>query len=114
VLSLMGVTAGACSPRSPAAEPDPATSVVLRGVVTYRARLALPPGTRITVRLADVSRADGPASVVARDRLDPGRRYTVQARVEQAGALWFLTTATYPVDPTRWPESMDVVVEPSR
>ena len=132
-LSLLGL-AGACSHGRPAAAPDPATSVVLRGVVTYRARVALPPGTRITVRLADVSRADAPATViaqqlihasgeqvpipftlsVARNRLEPGRRYAVQARVEQAGELWFLTTAAQPVDPASWPESMEVIVEHTR
>jgi len=132
-LSLPGLACGACSPSPPVAAPDPAT-VVLRGVVTYRPRLALPPGTRITVRLADVSRADEPATViaqqliqtsgeqvpipftlpVARDRLEPGRRYAVQVRVDQAGELWFLTTGAHRVDPARWPDSMEIVVEQVR
>lgn len=35
------------------------------GTVTFRERIALPPGAVVTVRVVDVSRADAPATVLA-------------------------------------------------
>lgn len=46
---------------------DDATPTVrtISGTVTYRERVALPPGAVVTVRVLDVSRADAPATVLA-------------------------------------------------
>ena len=106
----------------------------LRGEVTYRVRMALPEDAIIVVVFADVSRADAPMTVVARqeirpagrqvpipfalavDRtaLGPGRRYVARATIESAGTLLLTTTRAYPVDPAAWPERLELVLEPVR
>ncbi|QMW23036.1 YbaY family lipoprotein [Sandaracinobacteroides saxicola] len=45
---------------------------VLTGTATYLQRMALPPGSRLTVTLADVSLADAPMKVVATTEVRPG------------------------------------------
>lgn len=88
----------------------------LEGTATYRERIALPPDALFEVELLDVSRADAPAVVLGRSKLDPagqppfrfeivydddavrlGRRYTVRANVKQRGRLLFTTDRVYPV-----------------
>ncbi|MFC4256070.1 hypothetical protein GRI97_11925 [Altererythrobacter xixiisoli] len=89
-----------------------ANRVTLTGTVAYRERMALPDNARISVQLADVSRADAPATIVAQtsfrsngrqvpipftlqynpNRLQPNGRYTVSARITGAdGTLMFIT-----------------------
>ena len=84
----------------------------LRGTVSYRERMALPPTAQVEVTLADVSLMDAPASVIARQsftadgrqvpfafsltvdqrRLDPRHSYAVAARITDAsGKLMFIT-----------------------
>lgn len=93
-----------------------AAGAVLEGTATYRERIALPPGAVFEAQLQDVSRADAPATVLGRAKLEPagqppfrfaiaydesavvaGRRYTVRATVSQDGRLLFTTDRTYPV-----------------
>ncbi len=50
-----------------------AATRVLRGTVSYRERIALPPKAIVEVKLLDVSRADAPAHVIAETRVS-GRR----------------------------------------
>lgn len=89
----------------------------VRGTITWRERIALPPDAEIIVRLQDVSRTDAPATVLAEQRiradghqppftfalevdasrLDARMRCTVSARVEQAGRLLFINDTAYPV-----------------
>ena len=88
----------------------------LSGTVTYRERIALPPGATIEVKLVDVSRADAPATTIAETSvtaaaqvpipyalafddagIEPRRRYTLQARITVGGKLWFATTTHHPV-----------------
>jgi putative lipoprotein len=42
---------------------------VVSGRVSFRERIALPPGAVVTVRVADVSRADGPAVILAQNAI---------------------------------------------
>jgi len=84
--------------------------------VTYRERIALPADAVFEAELQDVSKADAPAVVLGRARLDPAgqppfrfeiayddaavqanRRYTVRATVRHQGRLWFTTDTHYPV-----------------
>jgi uncharacterized lipoprotein YbaY len=86
----------------------------LTGRVTYRARVALPAGAVIEIRLLDVSRVDAPAALVARREvetrgeqvpvpftlaydpraIDPRRRYAVEATITIDGRIaWRSTTA---------------------
>jgi putative lipoprotein len=43
---------------------------VVSGTVSFRERIALPPGAVVTVRVADVSRADGPAVILAQNAIE--------------------------------------------
>jgi putative lipoprotein len=45
------------------------TRRVVSGTVSFRERIALPPGAVVTVRIADVSRADGPAVILAQNAI---------------------------------------------
>ncbi|MDH4181230.1 MAG: YbaY family lipoprotein [Betaproteobacteria bacterium] len=88
----------------------------LEGTAAYRERIALPPDAVFEAELQDVSKADAPAVVLGRARLDPagqppfrfaiayddaavkaGRRYTVRATVRHQGQLMFTTDTHTPV-----------------
>jgi putative lipoprotein len=105
---LLALGASACASGTP--NPAPAASATVTGSVTYRERMALPPGATVTVRLQDVSRADASAEVLAEQvivptaqvpipfvlRYDPARidarhSYSVAARIEVDGKLWFIS-----------------------
>lgn len=90
---------------------------VVRGTVTFRERLALPPNARVVVRLSDVSRMDVAATTIAettfvvgtrqvpivfmlpydRARIDPSHRYAVGATILTGGQLMFSTDSAYHV-----------------
>jgi len=74
----------------PASSQDTQT---ITGSATYRERIALPPGTVFEATLEDVSRADAPAEVVGR------------VRVEKPGQPPFRFSIAY--DPARWDLSSD-------
>jgi uncharacterized lipoprotein YbaY/uncharacterized lipoprotein NlpE involved in copper resistance len=88
----------------------------LQGSATYRERMLLPPDAVFEATLQDISRADAPARVIDRVRLDPagqppfrfelvyddaaitpGRRYAVRATVTHQGRLLFTTDRVYSV-----------------
>lgn len=88
----------------------------LPGTAMYRERIALPPAAVFEVELQDVSKADAPALVLGRARLDPagsspfrfeiayddsavqaGHRYTVRANIKLHEKLLFTTDRHYPV-----------------
>lgn len=108
--------AGAClvgaglATRAFADAPD-ARDAVIEGSVVYRERMMLPPGARVEVELADVSRADAPAVTIASVQIedartspipyrltyDPARidvrfTYALQARIYDGDRLIFLNT----------------------
>jgi putative lipoprotein len=88
-------------------------SATLRGRVTYRARVALPAGAVVEVRLLDVSRADAAATELARSVVttrgeqvpvpfalayDPGvidgrGRYVIEATITVGSRVAWRTTA---------------------
>jgi len=101
----------------------------LEGTVTYRERIALPPGATVEVALLDVSLADAPATTVAETIVAPtgqvpvpyklsydsgaivaGRSYALQARIVQDGRLLFLTTTRHSVL-AGGPDQTDLVLE---
>jgi putative lipoprotein len=101
------------------------------GTVTYRERVALPPGAIVEVELQDVSILDAPAVVLDRQRIpvkrqvpisftlkydpqriDPDRIYTVQARILVKGQPRFITTSTYRVLTQDNPSDIKIVVQP--
>ncbi|SHI21325.1 YbaY family lipoprotein [Ferrimonas marina] len=87
-------------------------SSTLDGEVFYRERILLAPGTVMKVILADVSKQDVPAQVLAsqafevqgappfpfelsfdHDLIESGRTYAVSVRIEEKGELRFITTS---------------------
>ena len=92
----------------------PVWAGTLEGTAAYRERIALPPGAVFEAVLVDVSRADAPAKVLGRARIDPAgqppfrfqityddaavqprRRYVVRATVRHQGRLLFTTDRAY-------------------
>ena len=103
----------------------------VNGTVFYLERMALPPGAVLTVQLADVSKADAPADVIATETkplttqvpipfslsYDPNKiikshSYAVQARIEVDGKLRFISTTSNPVITNGKPTTVDVRVSP--
>lgn len=122
--SLFAALAFALPGRLPAAGAG-----TLAGRVSYRERIALPPGAMIRVQLVDVSRADAPARVlgessfaaqgsapfafrIAYDPADirPGHSYALQARITRADRLLFINTRRHAVFGPG-PDMTDILVE---
>lgn len=103
------------------------------GTVTYLQRSALPPTATIQVQLADVSRADAPAIVLAEQRIeargrqvpfpfelaydpstiDPRMTYVVQARIEDGGRLLFVNDTRYAVITRGAPTRVEMLLRPA-
>jgi putative lipoprotein len=111
------------------AMPVRAAGRTLRGRVSYREPVALPPDALLEVRLVDVSRADAPARGLAvtrvktrhrmpvpyrlrfdEARIEPGHAYALQARITVEGKLWFITTTRHAVL-AGGPDETDIKVE---
>ena len=107
-----------------------ASEAVLSGTVTYRERIALPPGAVVEVKLLDVSRMDVAAEVIAEavirsehqvpirfelaydpERIDQRHRYSVQARILVDGRLWFNSTQAVPVLTGGYPDVVDILLQ---
>jgi len=88
----------------------------LQGTAAYRERMMLPPDAVFEAQLQDIARADAPATVLGRARLDPagqppfrfeiayddaaikpGGRYAVRATVMHRGQLLHTTDRIHPV-----------------
>lgn len=105
---------------NPAMASSSASSAAARvsGTVSYRERLALPPGAVLKVQLTDVSRADAPAAVIGQQiiqtdgaqvpiafeipyapaEIQPQNAYAVRAWIEDAeGRMRFTTDQRYAV-----------------
>lgn len=103
----------------------------LTGSVTYRERIALPPGAFVHVALLDVSLVGTPARVIAqreirptgqvpipfvleydRAAIDPAHRYGLRATITGAdGRLLFANVTTVPVFRAGAPEAAAIVVQ---
>ncbi len=100
-----------------ATSPAPGTATV-SGQLSYRERIALPPGSTATVVLKDISRADAPSKTLAKatfpaqqvpipfelgvatDLMQASHRYSVSAKLHAPdGALLWITDTIIPVDP---------------
>lgn len=113
VLGLMLV--GCQSAQKPTSSESNIQSIM--GTVSYRERIALPDKALVTITLQDVSLADAPAKVIAKQRfetngmqvplkfdlafdnrkIDARHRYSVSARIEVDGKLRFITDTHYAV-----------------
>ncbi|MHA2709949.1 YbaY family lipoprotein [Vibrio owensii] len=94
-----------------------ASMKTITGTVAYRERIALPPHAVVTVALEDVSLADAPAKVLAKQTFEtegkqvplafelsynsndikPNHRYSLRARIEVDGKLLFVNDTSIPV-----------------
>ena len=98
------------------ATPGSAWAGTLQGTAAYRERLMLPPDAVFEAQLQDIARADAPAKVLGRARVDPAGqppfafeiaydeaaveprgRYAVRATITHQGRLLFTTDRIYPV-----------------
>ncbi len=106
----------------------------ITGSVSYRERIALPPGSAIRVTLEDVSLADAPAAIIAEATLRPERqvpipftlrydpaqvnpahRYAVRAQISDAhGRLRWTTMEHYGVLTQKNPAHVELIVHPVR
>jgi putative lipoprotein len=123
---LAGCTVASVAPESGGA----AATARVTGTVAYRERIALPPTAVITVQLVDVSRADAPATVIARQALPTAGRqvpfsfsleydpatiqtphtYAVQVRIEDDGKLLFISDTLHAVITRGGPTHVDIIV----
>ncbi|ARV72080.1 YbaY family lipoprotein [Vibrio campbellii] len=95
-----------------------ASMKTITGTVAYRERIALPPHAVVIVALEDVSLADAPAKVLAKQTFEtegkqvpplafelsynsndiqPNHRYSLRARIEVDGKLRFINDTSIPV-----------------
>jgi putative lipoprotein len=128
-VALAPLAVAACAAPAPKGVQPLAT---LSGTVTYKEAITLSPDAAVTVRLADVSRQDVPAKVLAEQIItNPGRspipfelsydpeaivpthRYAVQARIEWEGKLLFLSDKHYCVITRGCPNTLAVTVVPA-
>ena len=112
------------------AVPAGAAPAQVTGNVFYLQRIALPPTAILTVQLADISRQDAPATVIATrtiptkgqappyafaldydtTAIDPRFTYAVRARIEDNGQLLFTTTQAYLVLTQGRPTTIEVTL----
>src|SRR5262245_32467865 len=96
--------------------PTESASAQIKGTATYRERIAMPADAVFEATLEDVSKADAPADVIGRARIEqPGNvpirfeipydtsrivqshRYVVRGRILSGGKPFFITDQSYPV-----------------
>lgn len=126
--ALLLACVAACAQAPPQQEEQ--TMRTVRGTVTYRERIALPPSATLQVQVADVSLMDVPATVLAERRIDtagrqvpfefslevpaasvqPQASYAVQARIEADGRLLFISDRRYAVLTRGTQDHVDIVL----
>lgn len=131
---MVAATAAAGLATGCASQPDMTERAVgeVSGTVTYRQRIALPPDAVIRVRLADVSRQDVPAEMLAEvdvpadgrqvpipfrltfpsSRIDPAHTYSVSARILVADRMTMTSTTVNPVLTRGATSQVEIVVSP--
>jgi putative lipoprotein len=127
-VGCLGLTLGCAANTSPPADTRPAVT----GTIASSDGFVLAPGSQVEVTLADVSRADAPAVVLAQETLpitgpyqlpfslpynlaeiDPNHTYVVSARVtDKAGQLRYLNLQSVPVLTRGALSHVEVVVDP--
>ncbi len=116
---------------APSSASTPAPTGKVTGTVAYRERIALPPTAVVKVQLVDVSRADAKAVVLGEQiieakgrqvpfafeipydpaKIEASHSYAVQARIEDAGQLWFINDQRYAVITRGAPTKVDLVLK---
>lgn len=129
--SLAGCAAGGSAGSGSSGGGAPGESAAVRGTVTYRERMALPPGAVIKVTLSDVSLMDAPAKVLAETTftaggkqvpfpfvltydpagIKPQNRYAVRAAILIDGTMAWTTDTTYPVITRESPNQVELLLK---
>ena len=135
LIAVVTAALGACGSADDSAESatskEAAPMAAVTGNVFYLQRIALPDDAQVRVTLADVSKMDVAAEVIAEQTLygplqvpvpfrleyDPARidermSYSIQARIESGGKLLFITTESHPVITRGNPIELEVRVDP--
>ena len=105
-------------------------TATVRGEITYRERIAVPPGAQLEVLLLDVSRADAPSETIGGvtlsdigqppypfeiayrpEQIIESHTYVVQARLTHQGRLLFITDQAYPVITRGHPTEVQIVLK---
>jgi len=105
-------------------------TATVRGEITYRERIAVPPGAQLEVQLLDVSRADAPSETIGgvtlsdigqppypfeiayrSEQIIESHTYVVQARLTHQGRLLFITDQAYPVITRGHPTEVQIVLK---
>ena len=105
-------------------------TATVRGEITYRERIAVPPGAQLEVQLLDVSRADAPSETIGgvtlsdigqppypfeiayrSEQIIESHTYVVQARLTHQGRLLFITDQAYPVITRGHPTEVQLVLK---
>jgi len=105
-------------------------TATVRGEITYRERIAVPPGAQLEVLLLDVSRADAPSEKIGGvtlsdigqppypfeiayrpEQIIASHSYVVQARLTHQGRLLFITDQAYPVITRGHPTEVQIVLK---
>ena len=105
-------------------------TATVRGEITYRERIAVPPGAQLEVLLLDVSRADAPSEKIGGvtlsdigqppypfeiayrpDQIVASHQYVVRARLMHEGRLLFTTDQAYPVITRGHPSEVQIVLK---
>lgn len=130
VLGLVGWLAG-CSTAGVVPHHGGSGAAQVTGTIAYRERIALPPTAVISVKLADVSRADAPAVALGEQQIEAAGKqvpfpfsiaydpagidarmsYAVQARIEDGGRLLFISDQHYGVITRGAPTHVDLVLK---
>ncbi|MEO8605280.1 MAG: YbaY family lipoprotein, partial [bacterium] len=112
--------------------PAPGEELVVKGSVTYRQRVALPPQAMVIVQLVETGRDQSPGRVLIEERIatggrqvpftyalrvpltavSPKARLILQARIEVDGAVRFANTARTAVPRTGSTRPIEIVVTP--
>lgn len=110
------------------ASPALAAKVTLKGDVTYRERIALPPGGTLSVSLIDLAMPDQPRVSAKAPIASPGQvpltftlnfddnvivaghKYAIVAEISGGDTVWFRNTEPYAIDPLAPVEPILIIV----
>lgn len=131
MVGTVGMVCLAVAGRSARGQEQQAPFGMVTGTVAHRQRIALPPDTKLRVRLEDVSRQDVAARLISevtlptaskqvplafvlpfrRADIDAQHRYQVRATLVAGDEMMFTTTSAYPVLTQGTPSDVAIVVQ---
>jgi len=134
-VSLAVLLASACgipSSRARTNRPPPPTDARIMGSVTYRERIALPPGSSVQFSLYDITRSDAPGVLIVektivtkgeqvpilfelgyrRAQIQAKHKYGVIVRINKDGQLLFTNSVAFPALNEAPSSGINIIVSP--